>query len=125
MIELHEVPGTNVLELTIDGGISGPEFDAMLARFEAAIVQHGKIRVLEIVRSLGGIPPSKLWEDIKFGFKHMRDVERAAIVADPKWIEIFANLINPFFSADIHYFNTAEIDKAREWLLNPVASVRT
>lgn len=125
MIALHEVPDTNVLELTIDGGVSGPEFDELIARLEAAITRHGKIRVLELVRSLGGIPPSKWWDDVKFGYQHMRDIERAAIVADPKWIEIFANLINPFFSAEVRYFKTADIDKARMWLSEPVPSVRT
>ncbi len=116
MIELHEVPGTNVLELSIDGRIGAAEFDDLIARMEAAITRHGKIRVLELVRSLGGIPPSKWWEDVKFGFKHMRDIERAAIVADPKWIEVFANLMNPFFSAEVRYFKTNKIDEARQWL---------
>jgi hypothetical protein len=124
MIDFHEVPGTNMLELTIDGAISAPEFDALIARLEAAIARHGKIRVLELVRSLGGIPPSKWWDDLKFGYRHMRDIERAAIVADPKWIEIFANLINPFFSAEVRYFKTAEIDKARLWLLEPAKATK-
>ena len=124
MVEYHEIPGTNVLELTIDGAVGAAEFDALIARLEAAIARHGKIRVLELVRSLGGIPPSKWWVDLKFGYRHMRDIERAAIVADPKWIEIFANLINPFFSADVRYFKTADIDKARLWLVEPVPSVR-
>jgi hypothetical protein len=105
-----------MLELTIDGGISGPEFDELIARLEAAIARHGKIRVLELVRSLGGIPPSKWWDDLKFGYRHMRDIERAAIVAEQRWLEIFANLVNPFFSADLKYFKPAEIEKARAWL---------
>ncbi len=122
MFEIHEVPGTNILEFVIDGAVTGPEFDDAIARFEAAIATHGKIRVLEHVRSLGGIPPSRWWEDVKFGFQHVRDIERAAVVGDPKWIEVFANLVNPFFSADIRYFHSVDIEKARAWLGEPRAT---
>jgi hypothetical protein len=117
MVDLREVPNTNILELVIDGAISAEEFDVILARFTEAIGRHGKIRVLEEVRSLGGIPPSKWWQDLKFGFQHMRDIERAAVVSDAKWIEIFANLLNPFFSAEIRYFKPDEVAAARAWLL--------
>jgi hypothetical protein len=117
MIELHLVPGTNVYELTIDGAISAEEFDAMLVRFEEAIAQHGKVRVLEEIRELGGIPPSKVWEDLKFGFRHMRDVERAAVVAKQKWIEVVGSLLNPFISAEVRYYKPEEREIARAWIL--------
>lgn len=116
MLTFHEVPDTNIVEFTIDGPIAPQEFDDVIARFEAAIARHGTIRVLEHVRALGGVPASRLREDLKFGFKHFRDISHAAVVAQQKWIEIFANLVNPFFSADIRYFAEADIDKARAWL---------
>ena len=119
MLEYREIPDTNIVEFTIDGAISAAEFDEVIASFEASIARHGKIRVLEHVRSLGGVPPSKWWEDIKFGFKHMRDISRAAVVAEATWIEIFANLVNPFLAAEVRYFKSAEIDKARAWLREP------
>ncbi len=119
MLEYREIPDTNIVEFTIDGAISAVEFDEVIARFEASIARHGKIRVLEHVRSLGGVPASKWWQDVKFGFKHMRDITRAAVVAEAKWIEIFANLVNPFLAGEVRYFKSAEIDKARAWLREP------
>lgn len=116
MLEYREIPDTDIVEFVIDGAISATEFDEVIARFEASIERHGKIRVLEQVRSLGGVPPSKWWEDVKFGFKHMRDITRAAVVAQEKWIEVFANLVNPFLSAEVRYFKPTDIDKARAWL---------
>lgn len=117
MIEFHQVPGTNVYELTIDGAISSAEFDSLLKRFEEAIARHGKVRVLEEIRELGGIPPSKVWEDLKFGFRHMRDVQRAAVVAKQKWIEVVGSLLNPFISADVRYYRPEEREIARAWIL--------
>ena len=122
MLEYREIPDTNIVEFTIDGAISAAEFDDVIARFEASIARHGKIRVLEHVRSLGGVPPSKWCQDVKFGFKHMRDITRAAVVAETKWIEIFANLVNPFLAAEVRYFKSAEIDRARAWLREPTGA---
>jgi hypothetical protein len=116
MISMQEFPRTNVFELVLDGPVSAAEFDAIIARLEAAIATHGKIRVLEVVKELGGVPPSKWWDDLKFGYRHMRDIERAAIVAEQRWLEVFANLVNPFFSAELKYFKPAEIERARAWL---------
>jgi hypothetical protein len=116
MLTYREVPDTNVVEIEIDGAISTAEFDDLLVRLEAAIARHGHIRVLEIVRSLGGVPASRWWQDVKFGARHFKHISHAGIVADARWLEILTNIANPFFSADVRYFNGADIEKARAWL---------
>jgi SpoIIAA-like len=116
MIEFREIPNTNIVEFTIDGKISKEEFDDIIARFEAAIQKHGTVRVLEEIRSFGGMPVLKFWDDIKFAFENMKHFSHAAVVADQKWIEVFTKMAKPFFSAEVRYFNESEIDQAREWL---------
>lgn len=116
MIEFREVPNTNIIELTIDGSISAAEFDDIIGKFEASIQKHGTVRVLEEVRSFGGVPVSKFWEDIVFAFANLKHFSRAAVVAHQKWIEVFTKLASPFLSAEVRYFNETEVDRAREWL---------
>ena len=115
----HEVPGTNVIEFTIDGKISADEFDELVTKFEDAIERHGRVRVLEHVKSFGGMPISVWWEDFRFGIKHWGDVERAAVVADKKWIELWTKLVRPFLKCEVRYFGSEEIDRAREWVREP------
>lgn len=43
MLEYREIPGTNIIEFTIDGGITAEEFDGLLARFTAAVEQQGTV----------------------------------------------------------------------------------
>lgn len=119
MLEYREIPETNVVELVVDGAISAAEFDDVVARLGAAIERHGKICLLKEVRELGGVPASKWWQDLKFGYQHLRDIRRAAVVAHPKWIEAFANLVNPFLATEVRYFEPSEIDQARQWLREP------
>ena len=116
MIAYHEVPGTNLVELTIDGKIGEDEFDEVLSTFEASIGTHGKIRLLEHIHDFGGMPPSKYWDDLKFGFKHLGDISHAAIVAHETWVEALTKIANPFTSAEVRDFDSAELDEARRWL---------
>ncbi len=118
MLTYQELPGTNIVELAIDGSVTAEEFDSILARLKSAIERHGKIRVLEVVHSLDTppIPWSKFWEDIKFGFEHLSDISHAAVVADQAWITTIVKLFNPLCKAELKCFKIAEIDDARAWL---------
>lgn len=116
MIAFREIPNTNIVEFTIDGKISKEGFDDIIARFEGAIRKHGTVRVLEEIRAFGCMPVAKFWDDIKFGFKNMKNFSRAAVVADQKWIEVLTKMASPFVSADVRYFTESEIDQARQWL---------
>jgi hypothetical protein len=116
MIEFCEIPNSHIVEFTIDGKISKGEFDDLIARLKTAIEKHGTVRVLEHIRSFGGMPISKFWEDIKFGFRNMKNFSHAAVVADQKWIEIFTKMAKPFISGEVRYFNEAEMEQARKWL---------
>ena len=121
MIQCQEIPETNVLEFTIDGNITEEEFDDLVGIMNQIIEEYGDIRVLKVIRSLGDfptIPVSRIWDDLKFGFEHFRDVSRAAIVSDHQWIEKMTNMMNPLFKAEIKHFSEDEIDAARKWLLN-------
>jgi hypothetical protein len=116
MIECREVPQTNILEIAVDGKVTREEFDAVVARMTDVIELHGEVRLLEVVRDIGGIEPSALWEDIKFGPKHMRDISHVAVVGDQKWLEWATALAKPFLSAEVRFFRLDQIDEARRWI---------
>lgn len=122
MLTYHEVPETNVIEITVDGKITRAEFDDVISRFEGAIERHGKVRVLEHIVSFGGAPISAWWEDFRFALRHWSDVERAAVVADKKWIEAWTKIVRPFLRCEVRYFGSAEIERAREWVHEGVSA---
>ncbi len=116
MLAYHEVSGTNIIEITVDGKIGPAEFDGLVRKFEEAIERHGTVRVLERVKSFGGMPLGTWWEDFRFGVRHWSDVERAAVVADKTWIAVWTRMIKPFLKCEVRYFGSAEIEEARAWL---------
>lgn len=118
MIKIQQQPGTNIVEMEIEGAITAQEFDDALAEMKRAIDAHGTIRVLEVVGSLGTppVPWSKFWEDIKFGFEHLGDISHAAVVADQAWIGIYVKMLDPLLKAEIKSFKRSDLSAARTWL---------
>jgi hypothetical protein len=91
MIEIQELPDTNIVQMTMSGSVTAQELDNTLAKLKAAIEQHGRIRLLENIGELDTppIPWSKLWADVKFSFEHLSDVTHVAVVADQGWIAAY------------------------------------
>ncbi len=116
MIDYREDPVSNVVEITVDGKISRAEFDEIAGKLEAHIAKHGKVHLLEEIRSFGGMEMSLYWDDLKFSLRHLSDFSRCAVVADKTWIEWMAKAANPFVACDIKVFEPGQIDEARGWL---------
>lgn len=116
MLEYQQIPGTNILELTLDGKFTHQQFEDVKAQLERMFDVHGKVRILEVIRNVGVIEPRALWEDLTFGPKHMRDFSHVAVVADQKWVEWMTAAIRPFISPEVRFYRLAEIEHARHWL---------
>ena len=122
MLDCREDVGDNLVEIVVDGRVSRAEFDDVAARLEAAIARHGKLRVLEVVKSFGGIEPSAFWADLRFGLRHLNHFSRCAVVSDKRWIETFAKGVDKLIPCEIRHFPPDQIAAARAWLLEPAAA---
>ncbi|MGA9343283.1 MAG: STAS/SEC14 domain-containing protein [Rhodanobacteraceae bacterium] len=124
MLTCKQIAGTNILEITLDGAMDGAAFDQVAATIERMIAEHGKIRILEVVRNIGAIEPAALWRDLKFSPAHLKDFSHAAIVTDKKWIEWMTALVSPFIPAEVRFFEMAQLDEARAWLRDAPRATR-
>jgi len=116
MVEYHEIPDTNIIEFVVDGSFTAEDFDSLLPKVTALIEKHGKVRVIEVVKSFSSFPVTRLWEDMKFGYEHLGNISHVALVADKKWIEVIAKIVGPLFKAELKTFHFNEIADARTWI---------
>ncbi len=80
MIEYRNNTDNNIVEITVEGKITEADFDQVITQLKADIEKHGKLRILEEIRSFTGIDPIVLWKDAKLGFAHVNDFTHAAVV---------------------------------------------
>jgi hypothetical protein len=116
MVEFEIVPGTNIIEFVVDGGLTKEELAPLLAACDEVIAEHGKARLLKQVRSLGSVEAGAIWENMKWGFSNLKNLERVAAVGDKAWMERVTKMADPLFKAELRFFLTEQIDEARAWL---------
>jgi hypothetical protein len=116
MITCTTDPTDGVVELTVEGGVTRADYDAVVAELDRAIAASGKLRLVEVIRDLGPIDSSVWWQDIKWAWTHVKHVARCAVVTDKGWIGPVTRAAGALIAAEIRVFPLAELDAARAWV---------
>jgi hypothetical protein len=74
------------------------------------------MRLLAQFQDFHGWDLYALWDDIKFAAANCFNIERIALVGDRKWERWMAKFCQPFTRAKVRYFDTSELDIAKNWL---------
>lgn len=113
---LEIVSSGSLLHVKVTGKLTADGYREFAPIVDQLIQEHGKVRILFEMHDFHGWTAGALWEDIKFDYKHWKDIERLAIVGESKWEEGMAKFCKPFTSATIQYFDHSRLDEARTWL---------
>jgi hypothetical protein len=117
MVEgLELVSAGKLLHVKVTGKLTKEAYEAFAPVVDEQIEEHGKIRILFEMHDFHGWTAGALWEDLKFDFKHWKEIERLAIVGESKWEAGMAAFCKPFTSATIQYFDHAKLDEAQAWI---------
>jgi hypothetical protein len=104
------------LHVKVTDKLTKEAYEAFAPVVDEQIAEHGKIRILFEMHDFHGWTAGALWEDMKFDFKHWKDIERLAIVGESKWEEGMSAFCKPFTAAKIQYFDHAKLDEAKVWI---------
>ena len=115
-VNLHEEASGHVLAINLTGKLDKEDYEHFIPEVERLIQEHGKLRMLVRMHDFHGWTAGALWEDLKFDMKHLRDIERIAMVGDKAWEHGMAVFCKPFTGATIRYFDQSEADQALAWL---------
>ena len=116
MIEYKNNPNDNIVEIAVEGKLTEADFERAIAQMTADIEKHGKLRLLEEIRSFEGMDLMTLWKDAQFGLKHVNDFSHVAVVADAEWMRTIAAAAGNVLSAKVKAFDRSNIEAARNWL---------
>jgi hypothetical protein len=105
-----------LLGFKLSGKLHDEDYQHFVPIVDAAIAQHGKVRILSEFTDFHGWDLHALWDDTKFSTKHCADVEKIALVGDRAWEKWMAAICKPFTHAKIEYFDVKDIDRAWTWL---------
>jgi hypothetical protein len=96
------------------------EFQAFLTEAETRdSFASGQVRILIWLDHFAGWEPGEQWSDVSFFFKHDQDIEKIAVVGEPRWRdEMVIFLFADDRQAEVQFFADADLEPARVWLMS-------
>ncbi|MFU8804107.1 MAG: STAS/SEC14 domain-containing protein [Bradymonadaceae bacterium] len=116
MYHLENPKGGDFVILTVDGKISGEDYERVVPRMEKILDEHDKLNLLVKVESIEGIEPDAVWKDLKFMGKHFNDIERFGVMGSSDKSDWIAKLSKPFTTADVRHFDMNQGGEAERWV---------
>ena len=107
----------NLRVVRVTGLLRKSEMDAALAAEAKKWSPATRIKALMIMEGFEGFERGADWGDISFLVRHDHQVDKIAIVADPKWESdalIFAGA--GFRQGQVKFFPLNQLAQARAWL---------
>jgi len=105
-----------IMEVDVTGKLTKEDYEQFVPATEKLVEEYGKIRILFVMHDFHGWSAGALWEDLKFDLKHFTHIERLGIVGESKWEHGMAVFCRPFTTAKMRYFDSSQLDEAREWI---------
>ncbi len=107
----------NVLAIEAAERVTGEDYRNTLVPAAEAMIAKGPLRMLYVIgEDFDGFEVGALWDDSAFGFGHMHDFGRIAVVTDHAWMDAAVRMFKPFFHAEVRLFGLSELPAAKVWV---------
>ncbi len=116
MFEIQDLTKDNLIAFKATGKIEEKDYEKLKALLEKTEREQQPVRLLIEIGEITGVTAKAMLKDIATYFKHVRKVEKVAVVGDHKAEKGWAKVADPFIKADIQYFPLAQKMNAESWI---------
>ena len=116
MIEEMDLGVPDIIGFRLSGKLLGEDCRALAPLIEEVVGSEGKAKLFAELEDFHGWDWHGALDEIKFGVRHYRDIQRIAMVGDQKWEKLMADLFRPFTRAEVRYFDKSKTNAAWYWL---------
>jgi len=96
--------------------------NVILPAVDAAIAEHGKVRLVYILGSeFDDYEGEAVWEDLKLGARNPTSFERMAIVTDARWAGPAIKVFSVLWPGQARAFPLSELEAAKRWAATDTA----
>lgn len=91
--------------------------DVLVPLVEKKLQTHDRLKILILLgEAFDSYSKGAVWDDVRFGFSHLTDFSKIALVTDHDWLRHGAKLFAPLVKADLHVFKVDELVHAKAWI---------
>jgi hypothetical protein len=90
--------------------------DVIVPAVEAAIAEHGKVRVVYVLGpEFDDYEGEAVWEDLKLGARRPASFERIAVVTDARWAGSALKVFSVLWPGQARAFPLSQLEAAKRW----------
>ena len=116
MIEILEGTRPNVVATKAVGKLTKEDYDRLLPLLRKKVDKHGNLRWYFEMDKFVGWEPEAAYKDMKFDFKNADTLEKVAMVGAKKWEKMLTQVMKPFTTADVRFFEISQKQEALSWI---------
>jgi len=118
MIDLKQIPDSNILIITAKGKVTDDDYeDSIVPAVEDILKNYDKMRFLYILGDeYDGFEGDAMWDDAKVGMKHITSYEKIGLVTDEKWIRRSVKAFRFLMPEEVKLFSNDQLAEAEAWI---------
>jgi hypothetical protein len=123
MLQKLDLGTDKVVAFRWEGDFNVEAFEQAMKKFLPELKSRERMNVYLEVASIGKFEAAAVWEDIKFGFKNMKElrdkVDKIALVTDEGWVRTLADTTYKFIPGiKMQSYAFADLKEARSFVQN-------
>jgi hypothetical protein len=111
-----EFPDTNLFAVAFTGSLTEDDYEVLDSALRSHLAQHTTSRALFVMKDVDAWTPSDKWEPLSFDIRHLRDLDKVAIVGDNLWAPWLDKVEILFPMSDLRTYAANDKEEAVEWL---------
>ena len=116
MVEILPSTQGDLLATRVSEKLTSADYDILLPHLDKILAEHGEIRWYFEMVTFHGWDLAGFWRDVKFDVQHANDFSRIAMVGEKQWQQWMTDLMKPFTSAEIRFFELKDRNAALDWV---------
>ncbi|MFW5819673.1 MAG: STAS/SEC14 domain-containing protein [Bacteroidota bacterium] len=116
MFKVLDFTKDNIIAIKASGKIQKSDYQMLDPLLEKTEKEHPSIKLYILIGDIDGITPEAFMKDVITYFKHIKNVDKAAIVGGGKAEKSIAKIADPFIKGDLKYFPLEDMEIARKWI---------
>jgi stage II sporulation SpoAA-like protein len=107
----------NILYTIVSEKITREDFPGLESTLDTLFTSFSKLRWYYEMQHFDGWEFKTFFHASRYTLKHNDRFEKIAMVGKKKWQEWLTDLMKPFTSAAVRYFDLEDKEKARKWIV--------
>jgi stage II sporulation SpoAA-like protein len=115
---MHEIVSEqgNLIRVDVSGKLTRKDYQQLIAAWDALISREGSMRMLLVMQDFHGWEVGAAWDDLRFGMKHVSQIERVAMVGEKFWQKCLAKVGALIMTEKVKYFDSTDLAAAGQWV---------